>query len=50
MICFEGHAWGPESKERKDAMKDLDQIMGNLLDSIDERNMTDEVDFTLLLN
>ena len=38
-----GHAWGPESAERIDAMKDFDEVLSKLQDEIETRRMEEEV-------
>lgn len=37
-----GHAWGPESNERIDAMKDFDEVLMKLQDEVESRKMDDE--------
>lgn len=38
-----GHAWGTESNERIDAMKDFDEVLVKLQDEVESREMEDEV-------
>lgn len=51
IISLAGHAWGTDSPERKEAMKDFDEILTKLQDEIETRGLEQEVslEFTLPL-
>jgi len=43
-----GHAYGPESEETRQAVRDLDETIVYLLDELDARNLTDKVNIVIV--
>lgn len=43
LSSFSGHAWGPDSEQRLEAMKELDDLLLYINDQVNGRNLSETV-------